>query len=449
MSSTTTDAPTLAEPAGRRSSQHPRPGVAVAIRVEVAKLISQLPLRIVLAVCVVVPAAFAVVMRAGSTRPTDTLFGRWAGTTGFATSLTVLNWATVWGAPLLAGLFAGDIFASEDRHGTWKTILTRSCTRTRLFLGKAIAATLCVWFSFAVIALVSVIASLATVGSAPLVGLSGQLVGSGPALGLVAASWGLSLLSTSVFVALGLLLSIASRSGIVGVLGPLVIAIVLQLLETIASGQIMRSVLPTTPSEAWHTLFTTPVHAGPIVQAVLTSIAYTAVFAGAAWYLLRRRDFAGADAMPASRRHATVRIGITAAAISALLGAFSGVGPTALTASRLDASVAATFGNLVEVRYHWQSGAQADTTIPWHATCNRGAGTRHNAGAGDDWACTVTDLRASDGVGANVLDVTLKANGCYEVQSPPGAVGALYVNDDHGKAFINPLYAFDGCFGTP
>ena len=438
---------TLVAPIDRPSPQ--RPGVAVAIRVEVAKLFSQLPLRVVLALCIIVPAAFAVVMGAGSTRPTDTLFGRWAGTTGFATSLTMLTWATAWGAPLLAGLFAGDIFASEDRHGTWKTILTRSCTRTRLFLGKAVAATLCVWFSFALIAVVSVVAGLAAVGSDPLVGLSGQLIGTGSALGLVAAGWGLSLLWTSVFVALGLLLSIASRSGIVGVLGPLVLAIVLQLLETIASGQIVRSVLPSTPSEAWHVLFTAPVHAVPILQAVGTSVGYTAVLAGAAWVLLRRRDFAGADTVPANRRRATVRIGIAVAAVSALLGVFSGVGPTALTAKRLDTSVAATFGKLAEVRYHWQSGAQADPTIPWHATCDRGGSTGNDKGAGDDWACTVTDLRASDGVGTNVLDVTLKANGCYVVQSPPGAVGALYVNDDHGRSFINPLYAFDGCFGTP
>ena len=152
---------------------------------------------------------------------------------------------------------------------------------------------------------------------------------------------------------------------------------------------------------------------------------------------------------PPADAAATVHIGIAVAAISALLVAFSGVGPKALTAGRLDASVAATFGNLAEVRYHWLTGAKADTTIPWHATCNRGAGTRNSAGAGDDWACTVTDLRASDGAAASVLDVTLKANGCYEVQSLPGAVGALYVNDDQGRAFINPLYAFDGCFGTP
>ncbi|WP_127357032.1 ABC transporter permease [Actinacidiphila soli] len=445
------DASTAAAP---DHTPRPRPGIGVAIKVEITKLMSQPTLRIVLALCVVVPAGFAILMRAGSNRPSDTLFGRWAGTSGFATSLTVLNWAAAYGAPLLAGLFAGDIFASEDRHGTWKTILTRSCIRSRLFLGKAVAATVCVWFSFVVIGVVSLLAGLAAVGSSPLVGLSGQLVGSGQALGLVAASWILSLLWTSVFVALGLLLSVVSRSGIVGVLGPLVVGIVLQLLETIASGQVVRSILPTTPSDAWHVFFTAPVPAWPIIQAVVTDVGYTAVFAGTAWYLLRRRDFAGADAMPAGRRRTTVRIGIATAAIGALLGGFSTVGPTALTATRLDTSIATTFGHLAEVRYQWQTGAQADPTIPWHAVCNRGgtpigATVPNSTGAGDDWSCTISDLRASDGVGTNVLDVTLKANGCYEVQSPPGAVGPLYVTDDRGRTFFNPLFAFDGCLGTP
>jgi hypothetical protein len=158
--------------------------------------------------------------------------------------------------------------------------------------------------------------------------------------------------------------------------------------------------------------------------------------------------------MPEGRRRATVRIGVAVAAICALLGGFSTVGPTALTARRLDASIAATFGHLAEVRYQWQAGAGADPTIPWHAVCNRGgtpigATVPNSTGAGDDWSCTISDLRASDGVGTNVLDVTLKANGCYDVQSPPGAVGALYVTDDRGHTFLNPLFAFDGCLGTP
>jgi ABC-2 type transport system permease protein len=426
----------------------------VAVRVEIAKLSSQVALRIVFALCVIVPAVFAIVMRVASSHPADTLFGRWAGTSGFATSLTVLNWATAYGAPLLAGLFAGDMFAGEDRHDTWKTILTRSTSRTRLFAGKALAAALAVWVGLGLIAVVSIVASVAAVGSAPLVGLSGQVIPAWHALGLVLASWALSLLASTAFVALGLLLSIATRSGSVAVLGPLVVAIVLQLLEAIASGQIVRSVLLSTPFDAWHVLFTDSAGTAVIVQAIATSLGYTAVFGGAAWYLLRRRDFAGVDAVPARRRRATMRIGVAVAAISALLVGLSGVGPTALTAGRLDASLAATFGNLAEVRYQWQTGAKADTNIPWQANCTRGgtptiATPSTATGAGDDWACTVVDTRASDGAGASVLDVTFKANGCYQVQSPPGAVGTLYVNNDKGRPFINPLFAFDGCLGTP
>lgn len=442
---------TVAAPAPRSAS--PRPGIAVAVRVELAKLSGQWPLRITLGLCVIVPAAFALVMRAASSRPADTLFGRWAGTSGFATSLTVLNWAAAYGAPLLAGLVAGDIFASEDRHGTLKTILTRSTTRTELFAGKAIAATLGVWFAFAVIGVVSLLAGLAAIGSAPLVGLSGQLIGTGPALALVAASWALTLLATTTFVALGLLLSIASRSGAIGVIGPLLVAIVLQLLEAIASGQIVRSLLPSTPFDAWHALFTGPVHAGPIGQGIATSLGYTLAFGGAAWWLLRRRDFAGAD-VPAARRRTAVRIGAAVATVSVVLLALSGVGPTALTHTQLETSIAATFGDLAEVRYQWQAGAVADTTIPWHAVCTRGGTpitgtTGSGKGAGDDWTCIVTDQRASDGAGPTTLDVTLKPNGCYQVQSSPGAVGALYITNLRGRSFINPLYAFDGCFGTP
>jgi ABC-2 type transport system permease protein len=424
-----------------------QPGLTTAIRVELAKLTSQLPLRIALLLCAVVPVAVAVLMRVASTRPTDTLFGRWAGTTGFATSLTVLNWAVAWGVPLLAGLVAGDVFAGEDRHGTWKTILTRSCTRTRLFLGKAVAATLCVWFGFAVIGVVSTAAGLAVVGSSPMPGLSGQLIEPGRALGLVAASWALSLLWSSVFIAGALLLSVASRSGIVGVLGPLVAAIVLQLLQTVASGRIVRALLPTTPAESWHALFTAPAHPGPVVQGVLTTLAYTAVFAGAAWFLLRRRDFAGSGTT--LRPCALARVGVAAAAVGAVLGGLSTVGPTALTAERLDTSVATTFGHLVEIRYQWESERRPDTTIPWRATCDRGADKKTTRGAGDDWACTVTDLRPADGVGPTMLEVNLKANGCYEVQAPAGAVGGLYVTSRSGRRFLNPLYAFDGCLGTP
>ena len=451
----------LTAPTPRAQTVRSAPGVIAAIRVEVAKATSQTPLRILLALCVLAPIGISVIMKAAPVRPTDTLFGRWVGTSGFATSLFVLNWAAAWGAPLLAGLFAGDIFTSEDRHGTWKTILTRSMSRTRLFAGKAIAAALCVWFGFALIGVCSVAAGLLVVGHSPLVGLSGQLIQPGRALGLVLIAWLVTLVWTTAYVALALLLSIATRSSMLGVLGPLVVAIILQLLQIIDSGRIARTVLLSTPADAFHGLFTDPAHAGPVVQAIITSLIYTAIFGVAAWLLLARRDFGAMSSTPTWPIRSAVQVGVVLAAIAAVLAGLGTVGPTALTATRLNTSMAQTFGNLTNVYYLWKTGQPGDATIPWQAACDRGgvagsmggtptsSGSADNKGAGDDWECIITDLRASDGLGATTLDVNLKANGCYEAQSPPGSVGALYVNNDKGKAFINPLFAFDGCFGTP
>ena len=451
----------ITAPSPRAQSAEAAPGVVAAVRVEVAKATSQIPLRILLVLCVAVPIGISVIMKVAPVRPTDTLFGRWVGTTGFATSLFVLNWAAAWGAPLLAGLFAGDVFTSEDRHGTWKTILTRSMTRTRLFAGKAIAATLCVWFGFALIGVFSVIAGLLVVGRSPLVGVSGQLIQPGRAFGLVLVSWLVTLFWTTAYVALALLISIATRSSMLGVLGPLVVAIILQLLQIIDSGRIARTVLLSTPADGFHALFTDPAHVGPIVQALITSLVYSLIFGGAAWLLLIRRDFGAMSSTPTWPVRSAVRVGVVLATIAAVLAGLGTVGPTALTADRLNTSMAQTFGNLTNVYYLWRTGRPGDTTIPWHAACDRGgvagstggtpvsSGSANAKGAGDDWECIITDLRASDGLGATTLDVNLKANGCYEAQSPPGSVGALYVNDDKGKSFINPLFAFDGCFGTP
>ena len=54
----------------------------------------------------------------------------------------MLGFCGQWGLPLMAGVLAGDLFGSEDRYGTWKTVLTRSCTRRHLFAGKVLAAAL-------------------------------------------------------------------------------------------------------------------------------------------------------------------------------------------------------------------------------------------------------------------------------------------------------------------
>lgn len=157
-------------------------------RAERRKLAAQLSTRLLALVCLLAPFAFAVILKLQSGVPSDTLLGVWVHTSGFAVSLVVLGFAGAWGFPVLAGVLAGDVFSSEDRYGTWKMVLTRSCIRRDLFAGKVLAAAT---FSVALVltaALSSLVAGLLVTGDQPLVGLGGTVLGSGKCLGLVLAS---------------------------------------------------------------------------------------------------------------------------------------------------------------------------------------------------------------------------------------------------------------------
>src|SRR5262249_12026419 len=143
-------------------------GAGAAYRVELAKLWSQLAVRVLLVVCVLAPLGFAVVMKLQTAVPADTLFGRWARTSGFATALTVLGFAGTLGLPLIAGLLSGDVFASEDRYGTWKTILTRSCSRGQVFAGKAAASITAAVVALGLLAVSSLVSGAVLIGTEPL-----------------------------------------------------------------------------------------------------------------------------------------------------------------------------------------------------------------------------------------------------------------------------------------
>ena len=101
---------------------------------------SQLLPRLAAVACLLGPLAFTVFINTQSSVPADSLFGRWVHSSGFAVPLVVLGFAGDRRVPALASVVAGDIFASEDGHATWKTVLTRSCSRGDVFWGKCLAA---------------------------------------------------------------------------------------------------------------------------------------------------------------------------------------------------------------------------------------------------------------------------------------------------------------------
>lgn len=237
-----------AGPVRAASAARPLRGATVVYRWEIRKLTAQWWVRTSLAVYFLAPFAFAAALRMQDTLPSDTLFGRWVHDTGYAAPLVVLSFAGQYALPLLVCMVAGDIFASEDRHGTWKTVLTRSHSRTDILVGKSLTAATYTVATVVLTAVGSIASGMLVLGRQPLVSLSGSLVPSGRAAELVALSWATNLPPALGFTALGLLLSLVTRNSIAGALGPALIAGIMQMLSFVGGLGIVRHLLLTTPS---------------------------------------------------------------------------------------------------------------------------------------------------------------------------------------------------------
>jgi ABC-2 type transport system permease protein len=267
------------------------PGVAAVVRSEWAKLARQLKVRVTLALCAIAPFVVAGVLTSVSAVPQDTLFGQFVHRTGLAVPLVILGFAGQWVLPLIAAVVAGDIFSSEDRFGTWKLVMTRSCTRFELFVGKFITA-----MSFAVIAIIMLaVASLAAglaSGSHPVIGLSGQLVAPGHADALILASWASQLPPLLGFSAVAVLLSVVSRNSTVGIGGPVLLGLAVQLATIVNMPRVLRGALLSNPFLAWHGFWVQQPFYGPLREGLLTSAIWFIDATVAAWVIFRRRSIA-------------------------------------------------------------------------------------------------------------------------------------------------------------
>lgn len=267
-------------------------GGAVAVwRAELARLSAQPWTRVALALCAVAPFLAVGVLAAQSSVPEDTLFGRWVHTSGFALPLVVLSFAGQWGLPALATLVAGDIFSAEDHHGTWKAVLTRSRSRSEVFVGKTAAALTWSVLVVVVLALASTAAGLLA-GTEPLVGLSGQLVPAGQAVPLVLASWATALAPTLGFAAVGLAVSVVTRRSTAGIGVPVLLGLLMQLLALVNGPDLLRVLLLSTAYGSWHGLWAQPTFTGPLLQGLAVSAVWLVLGIVVAHQVFLRRDVA-------------------------------------------------------------------------------------------------------------------------------------------------------------
>lgn len=445
--STTAAAP----PQVRRPDARPA-RLAAAYRFELVKLVSQWRIRLVLAACWVAPAGFVLAVGQAGSLPTDTVFGRWMLASGWAGSLVVLSFCCSWALPLLTALVAGDVFAAEDRLGTWRHLLMAVRSPRRIFAAKALASATVIAAMVAGLAAAATVGGLAAAGDNPLVVLDGRLLEPGHAARLVLLAWACATVATFAFAAVGLLGSVALGRSPMGLLVPALLALLLQLLQLLPLPVALRLALPSQAFLAWRGLFTGPAQTGPLVVGLVVSLAWIAVATALAHHLFVRRDFTDLAYDGSARRTLLVGalplLALLAATVAVLAVATPAAGAAAgVDKGRLERSLATSFGHL----YRLQSAQlhRPDVTeaqLRTSATCDRGGSLVADHGPGHDWRCVVSwHIPGAVVVGSATYQLDVAADGRYvaDGDGPKEVNGYFPVTTPTGAA-PNPLWQVDG-----
>jgi ABC-2 type transport system permease protein len=419
-------------------------------RFELAKLLAQWRVRAVLLVCWLAPGGFVAVVSRQPSLPTDTVFGRWMPATGWAGSLVVLAFACSWALPLLVSLVAGDVFAAEDRLGTWRHLLVAVRSPRRIFVSKALASATVIVVMVAGLAVSGIVGGLVAAGHHPLVGLDGHLLTAAQAGRTVLLAWLCVLAPTLAFAAVGLLGSVVLGRSPMGLLVPAVLALAMDLVLMLPVPVVVRLALPSNAFLAWRGLFTDPAQTGPLLVGVVVSLTWAVVATLLAYLLFLRRDFtdlaydgAGRRALVTAVLPLVVLVGATAVVV-ALATPASGSG---IQKTKLDASLATAFAHLYRLQTdELHRAAVTERELAATADCDKGGSLVDDTGPGNDWRCVVSwRLPGATAVGSAIYQLDVTADGRYvaDGDGPKEVNGSFPVRTRYGDA-PNPLWQLDG-----
>jgi ABC-2 type transport system permease protein len=432
-----------------RTPARPAP-VARSYRFELVKLLAQWPVRLALAACWLGPALLVAVISRQSSLPSDTVFGRWMSQTGWAGSLVVLTFACTWVLPLLTSLVAGDVFAAEDRLGTWRHLLVAVRSPRRIFAAKALASLTVILALAAGLAASGVAGGLAAVGNRPLIGLDGHLLAPGRAAGAVLLAWAGALAPTLAFAAVGLLGSVALGRSPLGLAIPALLALALQIALLLPLPVVVRAALPSYAFIAWRGLFTEPAQAGPLLAGIAVSLAWALAASVLAYRIFVRRDFTDPAYDGMGRRvlgRAVLPLAALLAVTVAVIAAATPASGSGIGKAKLDRSLATAFAHLYRLQtaeLHRPDATEAQ--LRTSAACDKGGSLVDDVGPGNDWRCVVTwHLPGATITGSAIYQLDVTPDGRYvaDGDGPQEVNGFFQVHRPTGDA-PNPLWQFDG-----
>src|SRR3954452_11681906 len=292
----------VAQPRARPTS------VRRGYRFELVKLLAQWPVRLALLACWLGPALLVAIISRQSSLPSDTVFGRWMNQSGWAGPLVVLTFCCSWVLPLLTSVVAGDVFAAEDRLGTWRHLLVAVRSPRRIFVAKVLASGTVILLLVTGLACSSAVGGLASVGNQPLVGLDGHLLSPSDAAGRVLFAWVAALPPTLALAAIGLLGSLALGRSPMGLLLPPLVALGMQVAQMLPLPVAVRLALPGYAVLSWNGLFPAPAPLAALLIGVAVSLAWAVLATVLAHLLFLRRDFTNLAYDGGGRRAFTVGV---------------------------------------------------------------------------------------------------------------------------------------------
>ncbi|MER6124014.1 ABC transporter permease [Streptomyces sp. NPDC001795] len=427
-----------------------RVSVPRGYRFELVKLVSQWRIRLLVLACWIAPALFVAGVSRQSTLPSDTLFGRWMHATGWAGPLVMLGFAGTWALPLLTSVVAGDVFASEDRLGTWRHLLVAVRSPRRIFMAKALASLTVILLLVAGLACSSAVGGLVAVGNQPLVGLDGHLLTPGDAAGRVLLAWVCALAPTLALAAIGLLGSVALGRSPMGLLLPPLFALAMQVAQMLPLPVAMRLALPGYAFIAWNGLFTSPAQVGPLLIGIGVSLLWTVLATALAYLLFLRRDFTNPAYDGSGRRAITTGllplVGLAALTVTVVAVATPSMG-SGIEQDKIQRSLATAFAHLYRMQtQQLHRPAVTEAQLRATAACTKSDGQAAPEGAGNDWRCVVTwhlPGAAAAGTAIYQLDVTSDGRFVADGDGPKEVNGFFLVRTPTGDA-PNPLWQFDG-----
>jgi ABC-2 type transport system permease protein len=424
--------------------------VARGYRFELVKLVSQWRIRLLVLACWIAPALFVAAVSRQSTLPSDTLFGRWMHATGWAGPLVMLGFAGTWALPLLTSVVAGDVFASEDRLGTWRHLLVAVRSPRRIFVAKALASLTVILLLVAGLACSSAAGGLASVGNQPLVGLDGHLLTPGDAAGGVLLAWVCALAPTLALAAIGLLGSVVLGRSPMGLLLPPVVALAMSVAQMLPLPVAVRLALPTYAFISWNGLFTSPAQLAPLLIGVAVSLVWAVLATVLAYVLFVRRDFTNPAYDGSGRRAITVGLLPLAALTAVTVGAVAVATPSTgsgIGQDKVQKSLATVFAHLYRLQTRQlHRPAVTEAQLRTTAACTKSDGQAAQEGAGNDWRCVVTwhlPGVAVAGTAIYQLDITSDGRFVADGDGPKEVNGYFLLRTSAGDA-PNPLWQFDG-----